>query len=162
MLNRLRQKAPAVALLICVTLLATWLTGAHGHRHVGGHEHEQALHGWGGVHSEHNHSHDLAPEHATTADLATSIHFAGEHFEPHSLTLNHADGHENIEIQALQPPAGKTMPDLLLLVLLFCAVFVLTRTRTLVVPVVTEPPDPRRAYWSLGPPLRGPPSFSVI
>jgi hypothetical protein len=65
-------------------------------------------------------------------------------------------------LQALQPPAFKTPLDLPLLVLLCCAVLVLTRTRTPVVAVFIDPPDPKRADWSLRPPLRGPPSFSVV
>lgn len=164
MLNRLRQTAPAVALLICLALLATWMMGAHAHRHVGGHEHEQALHALGGIDADHGHlhSHELEWSHATAPDLASSGQADGEHFDPHSVALIHEDGHENIELQALRPASGKTLSDLPLLVLLCCAALVLTRTRTSVVAVITDPPDPRRSIWSLCPPLRGPPSFSVV
>lgn len=163
MLNRIRQTAPTVALLICVALLATWLTGAHAHRHVGGHEHEQSLHAWGGVASGHemSHGHELDSAHTVGHDLGTAGHREREHFDPHSIALIHADGHENVEMQALQPPVSKTLSDLPLLVLFCCAVLVLTRTRTPVLAVITDPPDPKRADWSLRPPLRGPPLFSV-
>ena len=78
------------------------------------------------------------------------------------MSLIHQDGHENIELQALQAPAVKSLLDLPLPVLLCVAVWVLTRTRTAVVAARTDPPDPKRADWFLRPPLRGPPSFSVV
>lgn len=53
------------------------------------------------------------------------------------------------------------MSDSAVLVLLFYAVFVLAKTKALIVPAFTDPPDPRRADGSLRPPLRGPPLFSV-
>ena len=164
MLNRLRQRAPLVALLICVALLATWLTGAHAHRHVGAQEHGRALHAWAGMDSDpaHSHGHELNIDHAVAADFASGEHDDGEHFDPHSVSLIHQDGHENIELQALQVPAVKSLLDLLSLALLCVAILVLTRTRTRVVAALTDPPDPKRADWFLRPPLRGPPSFSVV
>lgn len=158
MLNRFRQTAPTVALLICVAfLLATWLTGAHGHRHVGGHEHEPGVSGWSGAHSEHGHLHERAPAQSDADGLATMVQFDGEHFTPHPDALIHADGHENIEVQALQPPAGRSPLDLPLLVQFFCVAFVLARARAFIVLPITDPPDSKRADGSLRPPLRGPP-----
>ena len=164
MLHRLRQTAPLVALLICLALLATWLTGAHAHRHVGAQEHGHTLHTWAGLDAdrEHGHSQELDIDHAVAADSPSSEHDDGDHFAPHPLSLIHQDGHENIELQALQAPAVKSLLDLPLLVLLCVAVWVLTRTRTPVVAARTDPPDPKRADWFLRPPLRGPPSFSVV
>ena len=164
MLNRLRQTAPLVALLICVALLATWLTGAQAHRHVGAEDDGHTPHAWAGMDSdrEHGHSHELNADHANAADFPSSEHDDGDHFDPHPLSLIHEDGHENIELQALQAPAGKSLLDLPLLVLLCVAVLVLTRTQISVVAVLTDPPDPKRADWLLRPPLRGPPLFSVV
>lgn len=162
MLNRLRQTAPVVALLICVALLATWLTGAHAHRHVGAQEHGHTLHAWAEMDSdrEHGHGHELTIDHAIAADFPSSKHDDGDHFDPHPSSLIHQDGHENIELQALQAPAVKSLLDLPLL--LCVAVVVLTRIQIPVVAVRTDPPDPKRADWFLRPPLRGPPSFSVV
>ncbi|MES2884992.1 MAG: hypothetical protein V4709_09325 [Pseudomonadota bacterium] len=167
MLSRLRQTAPAVALFVCFALLAIWMTGAHAHRHVGGQQHEHTQPGvavMDHAHElEHGHSHETELLHTGVAESGTTS-FAGDsdHFDPHSVSLVHEDGHENVEVQALQPPAFKSLLDLPLLALLCVAVLVLTRTRTAVVAVLTDPPDPKRADWSLRPPLRGPPSFSVV
>lgn len=164
MLNQLRQTAQAVAHLICVALLATWVTGAHAHRHVGGLGHEHTLHAGDDLPPLHepDHSHERIDAHAAVPDLGIAEHDQHEHVAAHSVALIHDDGHENIELQALQPPSGKVLPDLPLLALLCCAVLVLARTRTPMVAVITDPPDPERSPWSLRPPLRGPPSFSVV
>ena len=166
MLNRLRRAAPAVALLICVALLATWLTGAHAHRHLGAQARGHTLHAGVGMDSDHERGHSLEPniDHAIAADLPSGEHDDGDHFDPHSVLLIHQDKHENIELRALQAPAVKTLLDLPLplLVLLCVAVLVLTRPRSAVVAVPSHPPDPQRADWFLRPPLRGPPSFSVV
>lgn len=156
MLNCVRRTAPAVAWLLCASLLATWITGAHGHRHVGGQQHQDEQAGGSAARSEHEHSHEAA--HGRAATIAS---FDGEHLAPHPVALIHTDGHENIEVQALQPSAGKSMSDLIVLALFYCAVFVLTRIQALVVFTGTDPPPPRRAGKSLRPPLRGPPLFSV-
>lgn len=162
MLNRLRQTAPVVALLICVALLATCITGAHAHRHVGAQDNGHTLHAWAGMDSdrEHGHGHELNIDHAIAADFPSSDPDDDDYFDPHPLSLIHQDGHENIELQALQAPAGKSLLDLPLL--LCVAVLVLTRTRIPVIAVLTDPPDRKRADWFLRPPLRGPPSFSVV
>ena len=162
MLNRLRQTAPVVALLICVALLATWLTGAHAHRHVGAQDDGHSLHAWAGMDSdrEHGHSHELNVDHAIAADFPSIEHDDSDHFDHHPLSLIHQDGHENIELQALQAPTRRSLLDVPLL--LCVAVLVLTRTQIPVVAVLTDPPDPKRADWFLRPPLRGPPSFSVV
>lgn len=162
MLNRLRQTAPVVASLLFVALLATWLTGAHAHRHVGAPQHGHTLHALAGMDSdrEHGHSHELSIDHAIAADFPSNEHDDGDHFAPHPASLIHQDGHENIELQALQALAVKSLLDLPLL--LCVAVLVLTRTQIPVVAVLTDPPCRKRADWFLRPPLRGPPSFSVV
>lgn len=163
MLNRLRQTAPAVALLICVALLATWTTGAHAHRHVGGHQHEHVQQAWAETDSnhEHGHSHEVDSSHAPASGHA-GADGDRSHFGTHSLALAHDDGHENIEVQALQPPSVKSLLDLPLLALVCFAILLLSRTRRLVVAAIPDPPDPKRVDWSLRPPLRGPPSSSVV
>ena len=162
MLNRLRQSAPAVASLICIALLATWITGAHAHRHVGAQDGGQTLHAWAEMDSEreHGHGHELPIDQTIAADFPTSEHDEGDHFDLHPLSQPHPHGYENVELLAVQAPAVKSLLDLPLL--LCVAVLVLTRTQILVVAVLTEPPDPKRADWFLRPPLRGPPSFSVV
>ncbi|MES2885464.1 MAG: hypothetical protein V4709_11695 [Pseudomonadota bacterium] len=163
MLKRLRQTAPAVALLICVALLATWMTGAHAHRHVGDHAHEAvaaALSAVDGAH-ESGHGHDAQHAHDDASNEFNTEHGESAHSEAHPVTLIHQDGHENVEVQALQPSPAKSHLDWPLLVLLCCAALLLTQTRTPLVAVLTDPPDPKSADWSLRPPLRGPPSFSV-
>lgn len=164
MLNRARQTAPTVALLICVALLAAWLTGAHAHRHVGGAGHKQSLHAGSAVDSAHTagHGHDGDFSSASALDHGTAEHSESGHSDAHSFALIHEDGHENIEFQALQLSPGKAALDFPLLLLLCCAVLALARTQTLVVRVIPDPPDPKPADWSLRPPLRGPPSFSVV
>lgn len=161
MLNRLRQTASAVTLFVSVALLATWTTGAHAHRHVGGQQHEHTQPALAEVDSSHahEHSHELAP--TDPRGVVSNAHSDSGHFAPHSAALAHEDGHENVELLVLQPPAVKSLLDLPLLALLCAVVLVLTRTRTTVVAVLTDPPDPKRADWSLRPPLRGPPSFSI-
>ena len=167
MLNHFRQTAPAVALLICVALLAKGFTGAHGHRHVAGQEHEHSLNAGAGMDSgrEHAHNHDgLDFSHAIVPALvsASSGPSGADPFDPHPVALIHEDGHADVVLQALQPSPRKALPDLSLLALLCGAILVLTRTRALVVAVISDPPDTKRADWSLRPPLRGPPSFSVV
>jgi hypothetical protein len=162
MLNRLRQSAPAVASLICIALLATWITGAHAHRHVGTQDGGQTLHAWAemGSDRDHGHGHELDIDQPITADFPRSELDDGDHFAPHPLSQIHLDGYENIELLAVQAPAVKSLLDLSLL--LCVAVLVLTRTQIPVVAVLTEPPDPKRVDWFLRPPLRGPPSISVV
>lgn len=161
MLNRFRQSAPAVITLLCVALLAAWLTGAHAHRHVGGHLHDHSPSAWGVV--EQGHSHEQAPAH--DALVSSSETLSADHdddFAGHAALQHHADGHDDVETQLMQPRNGVALPDLpLLAVLLFCAVFVLPRSKTFTVVAINDPPDPRRTAWSLRPPLRGPPSFSI-
>jgi hypothetical protein len=161
MLNRLRQTAPVVALLICAALLATWLTGAHAHWHVGTQDDEHTLHAWTGLDSdrEHGHSHESNVDRAIEAEFPSIEHADGDHFAPHPLSLIHQDGHENIELQAVQAPGSKLLLDLPLLVC--AAVLVLTRTQIPAIALLTDPPDPKRTDGFLRPPLRGPPSFSV-
>lgn len=167
MLESFRQTAPAASLLICVALLAAWMTGAHAHRHVGRHPHGPAVQAAGAWDSirEFGHGHQALHAHADVGDLAHAEHSVAEHnvnvhSDAHPITLIHDDGHENVELQALKPSPGKALPDWPWL-LLYCAVLVLNRSRTQLVAVLTDPPDPRSATWSLRPPLRGPPSFSV-
>jgi hypothetical protein len=163
MLQRLRQTAPAVALLICVALLATWMTGAHAHRHVGGHQHESVVHAAAASDALHEsgHGHEAQHAHEGAANDLDGVHGDGVHSEAHPVTLIHQDGHENVEVHALQLSPAKSHLDWPLLVLLCCAVLVLARTRAPRVAVLTDPPDPKSTDWSLRPPLRGPPSFSV-
>ncbi len=89
-----------------VALLATWLTGAHAHRHVVGHEHQQSFHAWSGFDTGHEsgHGHELDFAHDTEHDLGSAKHSESEHFNPHSVALSHANGHENVELPTLQPP----------------------------------------------------------
>ncbi len=165
MLDRLRQIVPAVSWLICFALLATWITGAHGHRHAAGSVHKQVLHSWFDApdHAhDHAHAHEgLSDSHTDTTEWLGTGQSGSEHFEAHSIALIHADGHENIEILALQPQTIKTTVDLPSLVLLYSAVLFLTDRTELVVHHVTDPPDERRADWFLRPLLRGPPTRSV-
>ena len=152
MLNSLRQTAPLLAGVICMALLAMWLTGAHGHRHVGGDSHQNALVGSAAHHDHADHSHEEAHD---------ELPSARNHFKPHPLSLIHGDGHENIELKGLQPPPHTQLTDAPVLALLLCAVFLLARPRRLRVSVIDDPPINRLLEKSLRPPLRGPPLFSV-
>ncbi|MFP5336967.1 MAG: hypothetical protein ACLGIW_00470 [Gammaproteobacteria bacterium] len=162
MLNQLRQTAPAVALLICVALVAAWVSGAHAHRHVAWLKGDHSLHASAQAKHEHGHSHAQAVATEAAAELMAGSTDTGSHVTPHAASLIHLDGHEDIESHALQPPSGKVLPDLGLLALVSFAVFVLSRASTLVLVVVPDPPASRQAGWTLRPPLRGPPSFSVV
>lgn len=152
MLNSFRQTVALLAGVICMALLAMWLTGAHGHRHVGGDSHRHALAGSAAHHDDAGHSHEEA--HADSPP-------AHDHFQPHPLSLIHGDGHENIELKGLQPPPGTQFTDTPVLALLLCAVFLLARPRRFRVSVIDDPPINRLLDQSLRPPLRGPPLFSV-
>lgn len=152
MLNSFRQTAPLLAGVICMALLAMWLTGAHGHRHVGSDSHQHALAGSAAHHDDAGRSHEVAH------DESPSAH---DHFQPHPLSLIHGDGHENVELKSLQPQPGTQLTDSPVLALLLCAVFLLARPRRLPVSVIDDPPINRLLDQSLRPPLRGPPLFSV-
>lgn len=144
MLNRFRHSAPPLVRLICLALLAMWLSGAHGHRHLAthGHEHMVAAAGHLDLH---------AADHAQSGP-------GPEIFAAHSPAMIHADGHENIELKALQAPAGAQPGDPLALALLVCAVALVTRSRPHRAVVVNDPPISRSRCQSLRPPLRGPPA----
>lgn len=152
MLNSFRQNAPLLAGLICMALLAMWLTGAHGHRHIGADAHQHALVDAGADHGHAEHSHEAVHDDSQPDQ---------EHLAPHPLSLIHGDGHENIEVKGLQPPPGTQLPDAPLLGLLLCAVFLLAQPRRLRVCLIDDPPINRSLDQSLRPPLRGPPVFSV-
>lgn len=159
----LRRAARIVAFLTSLVLMTAWVTGAHAHRHVGAQEHGHTGHTWGGVDSNHElgHSDELNVDDAIAADIPSSEHDEGDHSAPHLLSLIHLDGHDNIELQALQAPAVKLLLNLpLLLPVLLCfALLVLTRPHFVAVP--TDPSNAKRADWFLSPPLRGPPAYSV-
>lgn len=152
MLNSFRHTAPLLAALICMALLAMWLTGAHGHRHVGGDSHQHALAGSAADYAHADHPHDAGHDESPPAH---------DHFAPHALSLIHDDGHENIELNGLQPPPNTPLIDAPVLVLLLCAVFLLARPRAFRVSVIDDPPITRSLAKSVRPPLRGPPVFSV-
>lgn len=144
MLHRFRHSAPIVSALLCLALLATWLSGAHEHRLPGDHQHQAQASSLSAAHSAHEHAHAIAQ------------------FAPHPLSLIHSDGHEDVEQQAVQPPGSKLLPEFALLVLPFCVLSILVRARILLVAAIADPPDLGPAVWSLRPPLRGPPSYSVL
>lgn len=148
MLNSLRQTAPAVALLICVALLAMWLTGAHAHRPVGNHGHSHAQ----GLHAHAHHAHEDAAADDGSTGLPNVVLYAAS-------TLL-ADAFSDIELTSLQPPHGKTLGDLPLIALLLCAALLLRRPRALIVAPPGNPPPLKRLEWFLSPPLRGPPDFA--
>lgn len=151
MLTLLRQQATMIASLICVALLAMWITGAHGHRHAtdAAHDHEIGA-GHGG------HSHETPELQGLSFDDT-----AAAHSTEHSPTMMHGDGHQDIELQGLHPAPFKHLPDAPLLILLICAVLVLARRRTGILPQPTDSPPPTARLSFLRPPLRGPPVFSV-
>lgn len=149
MLNSFRQTAPLLAGLICMALLAMWLTGAHGHRQVGDHEHTLAGSSSGQAHADH--SHDSAHDETPPAHHA--------HSAAHPPSLIHSDGHEDIEVKGLQPPPSTQLGDAPVLALLLCAAFLLTRPPRLRVCLIDDPPITRSLALSLRPPLRGPPVF---
>ena len=152
MLTSLRQQATMIASLICVALLAMWMTGAHGHRHVSSEAHDHA------VDADHGgHSHEMPAEQESSFDDAGASHHA-----VHSPTMMHGDDHEDIELQGLQPTPIKHLPDAPLLVLLICAVLVLARRQMGTLPLPTESPPLTASPGFLRPPLRGPPAFSVV
>lgn len=135
-----------------MALLAMWLSGAHGHRHIGADAHQRALADALPAHDHPDHAHEAAHEDAQ---------YGQYHFAPHPLSLIHGDGHENIEVKGLQPPTGTQLGDAPLLALFFCAVLLLATPRRLRVCLIDDPPINRSLAQSLRPPLRGPPLFSV-
>lgn len=167
MLSRLRHSAPAIALLVCVALLATWLTGAHAHRHVGWSGQESSLQASPDLHADDGHGHEHEHPHLLDAllvlasDMLGAAHDADTPLAPHPVSLIHHDGHENVEVQAVQPSFGKASLDLPLFALLCFAVLMLRPGRERVTVFHPQPPAVWRAAWTLRPPLRGPPSFSV-
>lgn len=153
MLSVLRKTAPAVAALICMALLAMWLTGAHGHRHVGEHSQAHALDAANAAHADFAHAHDGAAHDESLPSLDRS--------QPHPLSVAHDDGHADVELQALQPPFIKHLSDAPVLALLLVVLFALASPRRLRLPPIADPPTPRSPVLSLRPPSRGPPLPSV-
>lgn len=149
MLNTLRKAAPVITGLVCMALLVMWITGAHGHRHIGGLTHQHMASSQHESHGEAGHSHEPA-----LSD--------GDHQEPDVSSVIHHDGHENIDLQGLRPPSGTQLPDTTLAGLLFCVFFVLAPPRRLRIGAIVDPPIERSVARSLRPPLRGPPLYSVV
>lgn len=158
-MDRLRQSASAVVCLICMALLGMWLTGTHGHRHVGGNHHDDRLHGQSETLLRHDHASESA--HWPSGTVEPDVRQDADHIASHSVHLIHADGHENIELKGVHAPGGSPSVSAPALALLFYVAFVLARTRPHFVPAISDPPRPVRER-SLRPPLRGPPSFSVV
>ncbi len=152
MLNRLRQIAPAAAFLVCLSLLAMWMTGAHAHRHVGGSSHSHGLPLMDDAPSAHDHSHTAS---------ASASHAEAEHLAAHPPSLIHDDGHENVDLQGLLPPSSPQLSDLLLVLSSVYAFLSLARAQPRLIPRIADPPLIHRMRWSWRPPLRGPPSFSA-
>lgn len=152
MLNRLRQIAPAAAFLVCLSLLAMWMTGAHAHRHVGRSSHSHALPLVNEAPSAHDHAHaaSASASHAEPGPLAA-----------HPPSQIHDDGHENVELQGLRPPPSPAWIDLPLVLMSLCAFLASAASRPLLIPRIADPPLIDRIRWSWRPPLRGPPSFSA-
>lgn len=152
MLSFLRQHATMIASLICVALVAMWITGAHGHRDVSGTAHDHEM---GADHGNHSHTTALAQE--SGFDDAAAAHGVA-----HVPTMIHGDDHQDVEVQGLHPAPAKHLPDAPLLILLICAVLVLARRRTGTLASPTDSPPPTASPGFLRPPLRGPPAFSVV
>lgn len=140
MLPFFRQIANSLVILLGITLMAMWLSGAHGHRPLANHGHAHAQ----GLHGHYHHAHDDLT--AAASDV------------PHESPAIHADHFSDIELLALLPPSGKPLTDLpLLALLLICAAFVLRRSDGPSITLLPDPPWHWRSLFALRPPLRGPP-----
>lgn len=146
MLDRLRTRAPYLALLLCLIVLAVRLSGAHAHRHVptGGDEfaHHDA-HAGHTHHAEHPDGHD--DHHASDHESASS----SEHVDVTTVSVVNSLG------RLIQLDSGAVA-------LLMVVAFALVAQRPQLPTPSYRPPDRPLQRTHLRPLLRGPPRISVV
>ena len=153
----LRSHSNLVVAMLCIALAVMWISGAHSHWHLGdqgGLGHEQFL--AAGVEGDDDHHH-AGPSFGSVESVV------GPHSDvSRSWHWDHAVDQEDIKIVGVGLGMGKlSSPDVPMLLLLACAVFLLPRRVSPRHVVLWETPPRTTVTGQLRPPLRGPPSISV-
>lgn len=138
MLERLRTRAPYLTLLLCLTVLAVRLSGAHAHRHLPTAGDEFAHHD---AYAGHTHHDDHAPDH----EFGSS----SEHVDVAMVSMVNSLGRQ------IQIDAGAVA-------LLMVVAFALLARRPQLPAPPHRPADRPLRRTHLRPLLRGPPRISAV
>ena len=156
MLAFLRNRSASTVIALCIALSAVWVSGAHAHRHVSlGHTESAHEHATPTAHDDHEAEYQAA--------LGEVDEYAFEHDRWNANHALSSDTHQDVELVGVGASTVKTLGiDQLAVALLIVSFLPHQRLRSIVIAAPQAPPGRLLEPIHLRPPLRGPPSFSVV